>query len=112
MSSCLLTHFDPQKKVILSCDASPYGVGAVISHKTDEGEKPIVFAYHSLSAAEKKYAQLDKEGLATIFGVKKFHHYLFGTKFEIESDHKTLQYLFDSRVPFHNSHHLDYRDGL
>ena len=45
---------------------------------------------------EKKYARLDKEGLAIIFGVKNFNNYLFGRKFTIRSDHKPLQYLFDS----------------
>lgn len=95
-SSCLLVHFDQQKEVILSCDASPYGVGAVLSHLTDEGEKPIAYASRSLSVAERKYAHLDKEALAIIFGVKKFHDYLCGRKFQIKSDHKPLQHLFDS----------------
>ena len=92
-SSCLLVHFDPQKQVILSCDASPYGVGAVLSHQMDDGsEKPVAFASRSLSPAEKKYSQLEKEGLSIIFGVKKFHDYLLGRKFLILSDHKPLQH--------------------
>ena len=93
-TSALLTHFDPKKPVILSCDASPYGVGAILSHQMDDGsERPISFASRTLSTAERNYAQLDKEALAIIFGVKRFHQYLYGRKFNIQSDHKPLQYL-------------------
>ena len=64
-ASLLLTHFDPNKPVLLSCDASPCGVGVVLSHRMKDGsEQPITFASHTLSVAEKKYAQLDKEALA------------------------------------------------
>ena len=57
----VFSHFNPDKEVVLACDASLYGIGAVLSHRTEEGEKPIAYTSHSLSAAEKKYAQLDKE---------------------------------------------------
>ena len=55
------------------CDASPTGLGVVLSHITDDGEKPIAFVLRTLSPAEKNYSQLEKEGLAIIFGVKKLH---------------------------------------
>ena len=76
-SAYVMVHYNPQQEVILACDASPYGVGAVLSHQFEDGsEQPIAFASQSLSPAEKRYSQLDKEGLAIVCGVKKFHHYL------------------------------------
>ena len=65
-----------------------------IATNSDGQEKPIAFASRSLGTAEMKYSQLEKEGLSIVFGVKKFHMYLFGRHFEIVSDHKSLQHLF------------------
>ena len=63
----------------------------------DRGEYPIAFASQSLAPAEKNHSQIDKEALAIVFGVKRFHQYLFGRPFTIKSDHKPLQYLLGEK---------------
>ena len=93
-SDRLLVHYDPDHELVLACDASPYGVGVVLSHRSADGkEQPVAFASRTLAPAEKNYSQLEK-GLAIVFGVKRFHQYLFGRHFIILSDHKPLKHLF------------------
>jgi len=95
ISAPVLVHFNPELDITLACDASAYGIGAVLSHRLPDGmEQPIGFASRTLSDAEKKYSQIEKEGLACVFGVKKFHSYLYGHPFTLITDHKPLQTLF------------------
>jgi hypothetical protein len=99
-SAQVLAHYDPDLELILDCDASPYGIGAVLSHRFPNGQvKPVAFASCSLAVAEKNYSQLDKEALAIVFGVKRFHQYLAGCIFTIFSDHKPLQHIFAQGKP-------------
>jgi len=94
----LLVHFDPSKELILATDASDYGVGAVLSHKVEGGaERPIGYISRSLNAAERNYSTLEKEALAIIFGVKKFHQFLYGHPFTIKTDHKPLKGLLNEK---------------
>ena len=91
LASRFFTHYDLSKPLRLSCDASSSGVGACLSHVMEDGtEQPVAFASWTLSPTEKKYAQLEKEALALIFGVRQFHKYLIGRSFTLVTDHRPL----------------------
>ena len=90
-SDSLLVHYDLNRNLRLACDASSYGVGAVLSHVMEDGqERPIAYAPRTLSSSEKNYAQIEQEALSIIFGVKKFHQFLYGRKFTLVTEHQPL----------------------
>ncbi|XP_046420699.1 uncharacterized protein K02A2.6-like [Neodiprion fabricii] len=96
VSDKILAHFDPQKQTVLTCDASPYGISAVLAYRDEEGnDRPICFASRTLTSTERNYTHLDKEGLAIIFGVRKYFEYLYGHKFILQTDSAALARIFD-----------------
>ena len=100
LSDKVLAHFNPNLKTIITCDGSPYGVGAILSQIDDEGiEKPVCYASKTLSKAEQNYSQTDREGLSVIFAVKKWHKYIWGRPVQIRTDHKPLLGLLGKGVP-------------
>jgi len=82
----VLSYFDVNKEITVQCDASQDGLGACL---LQEG-KPIAFVSRALSASEKSYAQIEKELLAIVFAMERFHTYVFGSSIKIETDHKPL----------------------
>ena len=79
----------------MAADASAYCIGAVLSHVFANGcERLIAYASRTLSKAEQRYAQIDKEALGLIFGVQHFHQYLYGRKFVLVTDQKPLLFIF------------------
>ena len=104
VSDKILAHFNPNLKTILTCDGSPYGVGAILSQIDEHGvEKPVCYASKTLTKAEQNYSQTDREGLSVIFAVKKWHKYIWGRHVQIRTDHKPLLGTFGKGIPEHAS---------
>ena len=94
-SAPVLIHYDVKLPLRLATDASQYGIGAVLSHIMPDGsDRPIEYASHTLSKSEQNYSQIEKEALSIVFGIKKFHLYLYGRTFSLLTDHKPLTTIF------------------
>jgi transposase InsO family protein len=86
----LLVYYNPDERLVMTCDASAYGIGAVIEQERNGIMQPVSFASRTLTGSEKNYSQTEKEGLALVWGVSKFQKYLQGREFEVWTDHKPL----------------------
>ena len=84
--------------MILSADASSYGLGAVLRQVQPCGSiKPIAYVSRALTPMEQRYAQIDKEALAAAWACEGFQDYLIGMTFTIQTDHKPLVLLLSSK---------------
>ena len=85
----LLAYYDRNKPATLQCDYSENGIGVAL---VQEG-RPVQFASKALVKGEEDYAPIEGEMLGVVYGIKKFHNYLYGRKFTVECDHKPLHHI-------------------
>ena len=94
--------FNPNLQTRLKIDASSEGLGALLeqNHRTLTYPKcyPVGFASRSLWDYEKRYTQIEKETLSVVFGVEKFHKYLYRRKFTVINDHQPLKSIFSKSI--------------
>lgn len=83
----VLQYYNPNKELTVQCDASQYGLGAALLQE----HKPVAFASRALTETETRYAQIEKELLAIVFALEKFHQYAYGRPVIVRSDHKPLE---------------------
>lgn len=93
----VLALYSPDAETKISADSSSYGLGAVLLQKQQEEWRPVAFASRSLSEAETRYAQIEKEALAGTWACEKFADYILGKRIRLETDHKPLVSLLGSK---------------
>lgn len=86
-----LAHFDANKRIVASADASSFGLGSVLMQIGKQGREIVAYASRTLSDTEKRYAQIEKEALGLTWGCEKFQEYILGlNEVILETDHKPL----------------------
>ncbi|KAG2210687.1 hypothetical protein INT45_003171, partial [Circinella minor] len=98
ISDTVLAFPDMNAPFSISCDASLSGIGAVLYQENNGTKKFISFVAKSLSKSERKYSATKRELLALVFSLKKFHKYVYGSKFTLYTDHKALTYLHTQKI--------------
>ena len=89
-----LPYFNPNTSTILQTDASKRGLGGVLL----QNSKPVMFASRALTGSERNYQNLERECLATIWGMEKFHYFLYGKGFTLEMDQKPLVSIYKKHM--------------
>ena len=94
LKSITLPYFNPKSPMILQTDVSKKGLGVVLL----QNSTPVMFASRALTKAEKNYQNLERECLATIWGMEKFHYFLYGKQFTLETDQKPLVAIYKKHM--------------
>ncbi|CAF1478176.1 unnamed protein product [Didymodactylos carnosus] len=89
----LLAYHDGRSPLKLSIDASGYGIGGVLHKITEEGDRPILFLSRTMTTAEQKYSNVERECLALVWCITKLRPYLYGQHFTLLTDHHPLCWL-------------------
>ena len=100
-----MKYFNPRAETEVIVDASPHGVGAILTQRdTDEEENHVVaYASRALTDVESRYSQTEREALAVVWACEHFHLYLFGSHFTVTSDHKPLEGIFNKPTSMTNA---------
>ena len=97
-SAPVLQHYSTSLPTKVSADASSYGLGAVLLQQHGEDWRPVMYASRSMTPTEQRYAQVEKEALASTWACERFSDFLIGLPtFTIETDHRPLLALLHTK---------------
>ena len=90
-----LAYFKNECRTRIVADAGPTGIGAVLTQLQGGLWRVVSYASRNLTDVERRYSQTEKEGLALVWACTRFKLYVFGLEFELETDHKPLQCIYN-----------------
>ena len=86
-----LAYFNENHETEIFVDASPVGLGAILTQKSRNGERhTIAYGSRALTAVESRYSQTEREALAVVWACEHFNIYIYGKALKIFTDHKPL----------------------
>ena len=94
----VMAYFDASKRTMVIVDGSLFGLGAILAQRELQGQQYNIIAYASrpLIPVEKRYSQTDIEGLSLVWGIEHFRLFLIGFEFDVITDHKDLESIFNN----------------
>ena len=97
-SAQVMAYFDPNKETEVITDASPTGLSAMLLQNTpsSDNKRVVVYVSRTLTPVERRYSQTEKEALAIVWAIEKLHIYLYGSRFKLVTDYKSVQLIFGS----------------
>ena len=90
-----MAYFNPKARTEIVVDASPFGLGAILTQQIGAENHIIAYASRALTDVESRYSQIEREALAVVWACEHFHLYLLGQKFTVISDHKPLEGIYN-----------------
>ena len=78
----------------IQVDTFSHGLGATLLQ--DKG--PIEYRSKLLTETESCYSNIEREMLAVVHGLEKFHYYVYGRGVTVETDHKPLEVIFKKHL--------------
>jgi hypothetical protein len=90
----VLRYFDPEAETTIQTDASLRGIGAVL---LQDGQ-PVCYASKALTETEQRYSNIEREALGVVWGLERFHYFIYGKKCTVHTDHKPLEAIFKKKL--------------
>ena len=88
-------YFSPQRHTSVVVDASPVGLAAALVQPDERNvQRVITFVARALTDVETRYSQTEREALACVWACERLHRYIYGSKFDLITDHKPLEFLY------------------